>query len=66
VKVEPGDVLVEHGMTEYELSDTGERIFTRFAPGYFQMMADFVPDGRIGKPYGNAQITSELNRDPER
>src|SRR5580693_7038001 len=27
----------EHGMTAYELNANGERISTRFAPGYFQM-----------------------------
>jgi len=47
----------EHGLTEYEVDATGERLSTRFAPGYFQMMADFVRDGRIGKHYGNAEIT---------
>lgn len=47
----------EHGMTEYELSEKGERISTRFAPGYFQMMADFIRDGHIGEHYGKAEIT---------
>jgi dienelactone hydrolase len=47
----------EHGMTEYELNAKGERVSTRFAPGYFQMMADFIRDGRIGEHYGNAEIT---------
>ena len=47
----------EHGMTEYELNAKGERVSTRFAPGYFQMMADFIRDGRTAKHYGNAQIT---------
>jgi len=47
----------EHGMTEYELDAQGERVSTRFAPGYFQMMADFIRDGRIGAHYGKAQIT---------
>jgi pimeloyl-ACP methyl ester carboxylesterase len=47
----------EHGMTEYELNTKGERVSTRFAPGYFQMMADFIRDGRIGWHYGNAQIS---------
>jgi uncharacterized protein len=56
----------EHGMTEYELSAKGERVSTGFAPGYFQMMADFARDGRIGEHYGNAQITSALNHEPER
>jgi hypothetical protein len=47
----------EHGMTEYELNAKGERVSTRFAPGYFQMMANFIRDGRIGEHYGNAEIT---------
>ena len=47
----------EHGMTEYELNAKGERVSTRFAPGYFQMMANFIRDGRIGENYGNAEIT---------
>ena len=47
----------EHGMTEYELNAKGERVSTRFAPGYFQMMADFIRDGRIDEHYGNAKIT---------
>jgi uncharacterized protein len=46
----------EHGMTLYELNAKGERLSTRFAPGYFQMMADFIRDGHIGVHYGNAQI----------
>jgi pimeloyl-ACP methyl ester carboxylesterase len=50
----------EHGMTEYELNAKGERVSTRFAPGYFQMMADFIRDGRIGKHYGNAKITRHV------
>lgn len=47
----------EHGMTLYELNAKGERLSTRFAPGYFQMMADFIRDGRIGAHYGDAEIT---------
>ena len=47
----------EHGMTEYEVDAKGERVSTRFAPGYFQMMADFIQNGRIGERYGNAVIT---------
>jgi pimeloyl-ACP methyl ester carboxylesterase len=47
----------EHGMTEYELNAKGERLSTRYAPGYFQMMADFIRSGRIGDHYGNAAIT---------
>jgi hypothetical protein len=47
----------EHGMTEYELSDKGERLSTHFVAGYFQMMADFIRNGRIGAHYGKAEIT---------
>ncbi len=47
----------EHGMTEYELDAKGDRVSTRYAPGYFRMMADFIRDGRIGDHYGNAVIT---------
>jgi uncharacterized protein len=53
----------EHGMTQYELNANGERVSTRFAPGYFQMMADFIRDGRIGGHYWNAQIT-QPGREP--
>lgn len=54
----------EHGMTLYELSDKGERLSTRFAPGYFQMMADFIRHGRIGKRYGDAEITASVKHPP--
>ena len=33
----------EHGMTEYELNANGERISTRFAGGYLQIMAELYP-----------------------
>jgi dienelactone hydrolase len=52
----------EHGMTEYELDAKGERVSTRFAPGYFQMMADFIRGGRIGGPYGQAAIVQPKAR----
>ena len=47
----------EHGITLYELDAKGQRLSTRYAPGYFQMMADFIRDGRIGDHYGTAAIT---------
>jgi hypothetical protein len=53
----------EHGMTEYELNTKAERIDTRFAPGYFQMMADFIHRGRIGNRCGDAAITPRKRRD---
>ena len=47
----------EHGMTLFETAPNGERLDTRFAPGYFEMMRDFARDGRLGPSYGNAEIT---------
>lgn len=44
-------------MTLYELDSSGQRVSTRYAPGYFAMMADFIRNGRIGDHYGNAVIT---------
>jgi uncharacterized protein len=52
----------EHGMTLYELDATGERIATRYAPGYFQMMADFIKTGSISNLYGRAEITRPIRR----
>lgn len=54
LSVYPG---AEHGMTDYELDAKGQRVSTRYAPGYFQMMADFIRHGRIGDHYGNAAVT---------
>jgi uncharacterized protein len=48
----------EHGMTEYELNAKGERVSTRFVAGYFQMMADFIREGRLGQQYGKAIISN--------
>jgi pimeloyl-ACP methyl ester carboxylesterase len=48
----------EHGMTLFETAADGERVSTRFAPGYFAMMRDFARDGRLSGPYGDARITS--------
>jgi dienelactone hydrolase len=53
---------VEHGMTEYELADDGKRVSTRFAPGYFQMMCDFIRNGRISNRYGDAVIKQPMDR----
>ena len=35
----------------------GERVSTRYPPGYFQMMRDFARDGTLSRPYGRAEIT---------
>ncbi len=52
----------EHGMTLYELDAKGERLSTHYAPGYFQMMADFIKTGRIADHYGNAEIARPESR----
>jgi dienelactone hydrolase len=47
----------EHGMTLFETTSNGERVSTRYAPGYFEMMRDFARDSRLVRAYGDAQIT---------
>jgi pimeloyl-ACP methyl ester carboxylesterase len=47
----------EHGMTLFETSPSGERLSTRFAPGYFQMIADYARDGALNGAYGDAVLT---------
>ena len=46
----------EHGMTEYEIAPDGERVSTRYAPGYFTMMRDFARTGRLSGPYGSSEV----------
>jgi pimeloyl-ACP methyl ester carboxylesterase len=48
----------EHGMTLFETTANGERISTRFAPGYFAMLRDFARDGQLSGAYGDAEITA--------
>jgi pimeloyl-ACP methyl ester carboxylesterase len=52
--INPG---AEHGMTEFETRPDGERLSTRFSPGYFQMMRDFAREGRLHGAYGRSTIT---------
>ncbi|HSN16845.1 MAG TPA: alpha/beta hydrolase [Gammaproteobacteria bacterium] len=47
----------EHGMTLFETGPDGERLSTRYAPGYFQMLRDFARDGRLSGAYGDAQLS---------
>ncbi|HEX3431669.1 MAG TPA: alpha/beta hydrolase [Rhizomicrobium sp.] len=47
----------EHGITDYGLDAKGARVSTRYAPGYFRMMADFIRNGHIADHYGSAIIT---------
>ena len=52
----------EHSMTEYEGSRFDARVSTRYAPGYFEMMRDFMRDGRLGATYGASVITRPAKR----
>ena len=46
----------EHGMTEYEIASDGERVSTRYAPGYFIMMRDFARNGQLPGAYGSSAV----------
>jgi hypothetical protein len=50
----------EHGMTEYELASNGERVSTRYAPGYFAMIRDFTRNGRLSASYGSSVVTKPM------
>lgn len=48
----------EHGMTLFETDKkSGERLSTRYAPGYFTLMRDFILLGRVPGTYGDAEMT---------
>jgi pimeloyl-ACP methyl ester carboxylesterase len=46
----------EHGMTKYEIASNGERVSTRYAPGYFTLMRDFARNGQLSGSYGSSAI----------
>jgi pimeloyl-ACP methyl ester carboxylesterase len=47
----------EHGMTLFEVDSSGERISTRYAPGYFQLIRDFALHSALPGQYGDAELT---------
>ncbi len=47
----------EHGLTLFETQADGERVSTRYAPGYFSMIRDFARLGRLPGRYGDAEIS---------
>jgi uncharacterized protein len=53
----------EHGMTEYEVTPDGERLSTRYVPGYFAMMRDFARNGRVSGSYGSS-VVAKPKMDP--
>jgi dienelactone hydrolase len=47
----------DHGIIEFDKTPDGERLETRVAEGYFQMLADWIRDGRLGAGrYGDAVV----------
>jgi uncharacterized protein len=54
----------EHGMTEYEVAPNGERVSTRYAPGYFAMMRDFARNGQVSGPYGSSVVVKPMADSP--
>lgn len=52
----------EHGMTLFDVDAAGERISTRWAPGYFKLIRDFARDGRLANTYGDAVLTKSHTR----
>lgn len=49
----------EHGIYEYEMDPSGERVDLRNSDGYFAMMRDFIRDGKLSGPYGDAAIVAK-------
>ena len=47
----------EHGITLFETASNGERVSTRYAPGYIAMVRDYARDGTLRRPYGDAVLT---------
>ncbi|HEX6833838.1 MAG TPA: alpha/beta hydrolase [Rudaea sp.] len=52
----------EHGMTLFETEAAGERISTRYAPGYFELIRDFAMHGSVDGAYGDAELTRPRRR----
>jgi hypothetical protein len=45
-------------MTLFEADpEKGERLSTRYVPGYFAMIRDYARDGRLHGAYGDAAVT---------
>ena len=54
----------EHGMTEYEVASNGERVSTRYAPGYFTMMRDYARNGHLSSSYGSSVVVKPTADSP--
>ena len=47
----------DHGILEFEERD-GERVYTRYAEGYYPMMVEWIRGGTVTGPYGRAIVSS--------
>jgi hypothetical protein len=47
-------------MTLFETDASGNRISTRYAPGYFQLIRDFASNGSVPGKYGDAEVTRRV------
>jgi len=56
----------EHDMTFFDVNAEGDRISTRYAPGYFNLIRDFVRDGHLTGTYGDAELTKPHTRNQPR
>jgi hypothetical protein len=52
----------EHGIYEYEVTSTGERVDTRNPDGYFKMMCDFIKSGKTQSAYGNVTVAPSAQK----
>ena len=46
----------DHGIKEYETTEKGERLETRYADGYFRAAVDWARDGVLHPPYGSGLV----------
>ena len=51
----------DHGILEFEERD-GERVYTRYAEGYYSMMVEWIRSGTVTGPYGRATIAQPALR----
>lgn len=53
----------DHGIVEFEVSESGERVSTRYADGYFRLLADWARDQAMAAAYGRAELYPERDVD---
>lgn len=53
----------EHGMREFQVDETGRRVFTRYSEGYFRIVADWARNQRLSPTgYGRMEVLSDGGR----